>query len=110
MARRCRSTLRLGSARLPRHTSNDVVTLLATSNGTATWTFAIPARPALASLVVYQQGVSFDPLVARPLPAAVSNAGRGDAAVSRRATRAGPRTAVHSALFAAIAARSVLCR
>jgi len=57
------------------HTSNDVVTLLATSNGTATWIFAIPARPALAGLVVYQQGVSFDPLVARPLPAAVSNAG-----------------------------------
>src|SRR5262249_9807287 len=55
--------------------SNDVVTVLANNNGTARFALAIPAAPALAGFVVFQQGAVFDPALAQPLPVAVSGGG-----------------------------------
>jgi hypothetical protein len=57
------------------YTSADVVSLLAASGGGALFGFALPANPAFAGVVFQHQALSLDSGVARPVAAAVSNAG-----------------------------------
>lgn len=57
------------------YTSADVVTLYTGSGGMANVNIAIPNRPALSGFVVFHQALSIDAAVARPITAAVSNAG-----------------------------------
>jgi hypothetical protein len=56
------------------YTSAETGTLLVQAGGTANWSFALPAVPAFAGLVLFQQALSFDAGVLRPFPGATSNA------------------------------------
>ena len=56
--------------------SLDAGTLLINLGTSATWSLTLPNDPSLAGITFYNQGFSFDPAVARPVRAAVSNAGQ----------------------------------
>jgi hypothetical protein len=56
------------------YTSNDAGAVLTHTNGTATWTLAIPANPALAGVSIFLQALSFDAAAPRPFDGAMSNA------------------------------------
>lgn len=56
------------------YTSGDAGVLLTHTAGAATWTFAIPAVPALAGTVLFLQAFSFDAAAPRPVAGALSNA------------------------------------
>jgi hypothetical protein len=56
------------------YTSADTGVVIAHTAGTATWTLAIPAAPALGGLVAFLQALSFDTAAPRPFPGATSNA------------------------------------
>ncbi len=56
------------------YTSVDAGIALTHTNGTATWSLAVPANPALAGFVMYLQALSFDAAAPRPFAAALSNA------------------------------------
>ncbi|MCA8950345.1 MAG: hypothetical protein KDE27_12640 [Planctomycetes bacterium] len=56
------------------YTSADAALLVTHGGSTANWSLALPSTPTLSGLVLFLQALSIDPAVARPVPAAASNA------------------------------------